>query len=598
MIVARGPPRRAAPTHADERGRRPARAGWCCPASSTPTCTSRRSAPSAGSACRCSTGWRSCALPEEARLADAAYAAVGRRRLRLRPGARRHHDRAGLRLALRRRRRRAVRRGHPGRAAGHQRPGASATGSCARTCSPRPSARTPRGWRWPSAGTASGPHPLRRHPALLAVLHRRRCWSRPARCWPTCRDALVHLPPQRERRGDRGRARAVRLRLHDDATTGTGCSDRAACSPTTCTRPMPSCGCSASAAPRSRTARPATPRWAAGCSRSARTSRSASGSRSAPTSAPAPGSRCSRRGCRPTSPSSCSGREGHRLTAAPPAPPGHRRRRRGARAGRRRSATSRSARSSTPSGCAPPPARPSTSALRHADSADDALAKAFALAGPADVARPGSPAHRFVCGPERRKWQQTADESGERRPRGCGGPRGATPRLAAHGLATTTAARRDASGHEGGHWKRVAAVSVLAWLVHLRAGPGLGLAADPPARVVHRPDGRRHRPLVRRPAHPGPDRRRERRDVPRRDDRRRSVFVVDRAAGQPAEADAGGRSCFVAIVEAGIGGFYFFGTELIPRDRPPVKLLDAGLVPDASYPRATSPRRSSAGPAR
>ena len=38
------------------------------------------------------------------------------------------------------------------------------------------------------------------------------------------------------------------------------------------------------------------------------------------------------------------------------------------------------------------------------------------------------------------------------------------------------------------------------------------------------------------------------------------------------------------MVEAGLGGFYFFGTELIPRDRPPVKLLDAGLVPDASYP--------------
>jgi membrane-associated phospholipid phosphatase len=40
----------------------------------------------------------------------------------------------------------------------------------------------------------------------------------------------------------------------------------------------------------------------------------------------------------------------------------------------------------------------------------------------------------------------------------------------------------------------------------------------------------------------------------------------------------------VAIVEAGLGGFYLFGTELIPRDRPPVKLLDAGLAPDASYP--------------
>ena len=40
----------------------------------------------------------------------------------------------------------------------------------------------------------------------------------------------------------------------------------------------------------------------------------------------------------------------------------------------------------------------------------------------------------------------------------------------------------------------------------------------------------------------------------------------------------------VAILEAGIGGFYYFSTLLISRDRPPVKLLDAGLVPDHSYP--------------
>ena len=55
-----------------------------------------------------------------------------------------------------------------------------------------------------------------------------------------------------------------------------------------------------------RTARPATPRWAAGCSRSAGTSSTAPGSRSVPTSAAAPGSPCSRRPCRPTSSSSCS----------------------------------------------------------------------------------------------------------------------------------------------------------------------------------------------------------------------------------------------------------------------------------------------------
>jgi undecaprenyl-diphosphatase len=40
----------------------------------------------------------------------------------------------------------------------------------------------------------------------------------------------------------------------------------------------------------------------------------------------------------------------------------------------------------------------------------------------------------------------------------------------------------------------------------------------------------------------------------------------------------------VAIVEAGLGGFYLAGTQIDPRDRPPVKLLDPGLVHDASYP--------------
>jgi undecaprenyl-diphosphatase len=40
----------------------------------------------------------------------------------------------------------------------------------------------------------------------------------------------------------------------------------------------------------------------------------------------------------------------------------------------------------------------------------------------------------------------------------------------------------------------------------------------------------------------------------------------------------------VAVVEAGLGGFYFVATELVPRDRPPVRILDPGLVPNASYP--------------
>ncbi len=41
---------------------------------------------------------------------------------------------------------------------------------------------------------------------------------------------------------------------------------------------------------------------------------------------------------------------------------------------------------------------------------------------------------------------------------------------------------------------------------------------------------------------------------------------------------------FVLLVTAGIGGFYYLGTSLDPRDRPPVKILDPGLVPTHSFP--------------
>ena len=41
---------------------------------------------------------------------------------------------------------------------------------------------------------------------------------------------------------------------------------------------------------------------------------------------------------------------------------------------------------------------------------------------------------------------------------------------------------------------------------------------------------------------------------------------------------------FVAVVEAGLGGIYWLGTTLDERDRPPVKLLEKGLVPDHSFP--------------
>lgn len=41
---------------------------------------------------------------------------------------------------------------------------------------------------------------------------------------------------------------------------------------------------------------------------------------------------------------------------------------------------------------------------------------------------------------------------------------------------------------------------------------------------------------------------------------------------------------FLGLVAAGIGGFYSVATHLITRDRPPVRILDPGLVPDHSFP--------------
>ncbi len=41
---------------------------------------------------------------------------------------------------------------------------------------------------------------------------------------------------------------------------------------------------------------------------------------------------------------------------------------------------------------------------------------------------------------------------------------------------------------------------------------------------------------------------------------------------------------FVGLVEAGLLGVYLVAGVLVPRDRPPVKVLDPGLVPDHSFP--------------
>jgi membrane-associated phospholipid phosphatase len=41
---------------------------------------------------------------------------------------------------------------------------------------------------------------------------------------------------------------------------------------------------------------------------------------------------------------------------------------------------------------------------------------------------------------------------------------------------------------------------------------------------------------------------------------------------------------FVVVMYAGMGVVYFAATHLVHRDRPPVRILDAGLVPDRSFP--------------
>lgn len=41
---------------------------------------------------------------------------------------------------------------------------------------------------------------------------------------------------------------------------------------------------------------------------------------------------------------------------------------------------------------------------------------------------------------------------------------------------------------------------------------------------------------------------------------------------------------FVGVLDAGVGVFYLAGTQLDPRQRPPVHILQSGLVQDASFP--------------
>jgi membrane-associated phospholipid phosphatase len=148
----------------------------------------------------------------------------------------------------------------------------------------------------------------------------------------------------------------------------------------------------------------------------------------------------------------------------------------------------------------------------------------------------------------------------------------------------TTSSRRDPSTHDrGGDWKQVTGVSVVAWVVICGLVLAWGWLLTHPLEST---------------IDPWDD------DIARWFEDQRTPTLTDLAnAGTFLGETIVGVSVFlvigllvslhqrswrpillVAILEIGIGGFYFLGTELIPRDRPPVELLDAGLAPDASYP--------------
>ena len=133
----------------------------------------------------------------------------------------------------------------------------------------------------------------------------------------------------------------------------------------------------------SRTARRATARWAAACSRCAATSSAGCGWRWAPTSARAPASPCSGRVCRPTSCRRCSagGLPAHVRAHALAGDTG-----RGGRVGPADDVGDLSVgRQFDAVWVRPQEGSTLDRVLGHADDADDALAKVFALAGAADI---------------------------------------------------------------------------------------------------------------------------------------------------------------------------------------------------------------------
>ena len=181
-----------------------------------------------------------CALPEEARLADLGYAPDGRRASSS-PGwpTPARPPRWSSAPTSRRRSTRCSR--PPRRRAGCGSPAGwwSSDRLLRRELHTTAAAclRRGAGARRPMARRRA--QPLRGHPSVLAVVHRRA--ARLLRGAPRGgRRQLVHLARQREPGRDRHRARPVRRAATSTATTGTAWSGRGACSRTTSTPPTPS----------------------------------------------------------------------------------------------------------------------------------------------------------------------------------------------------------------------------------------------------------------------------------------------------------------------------------------------------------------------
>ena len=128
-------------------------------------------------------------------------------------------------------------------AAGHQRPGRQRPGAARRPAHHARAGlrRGPR--RWPSAGTARAALRYAVTPRFSLSCTDELLDACARRCSTDVAGVVVHLARQRERRRDRRRSRELfdGCRPTSTPTTGTGCvGARAACSPTTCTRPTPS----------------------------------------------------------------------------------------------------------------------------------------------------------------------------------------------------------------------------------------------------------------------------------------------------------------------------------------------------------------------